>query len=320
MTVDASLEQATYADKPQIGGPIWCGFFILALFSGGLLLWSALAPLSVATIAPGTVKVEHNRKSVQHLEGGIVHRILVKDGDRVKVGDVLVELDETKAKARMDLLEGQLKAEKTQLTLIGEEIDAVQSLFDQGLAQKSRLLALRRRSAELAGSQNSIQAQIADAKDALQRSKIRAIASGTIVGLNIHTRGGVISAGSVLMDIVPDDQRLIIEATVNPTDIDVVKRDLEAMVYLTSYSRRSLSPIRAQVMSVSADQMTDERTGTAYYSTLVKLLEDPETAIPGAKLYPGMPVEVMIVTGERTLVDMLLEPLFSSYRRAFRGE
>ncbi len=317
---DGSMINRSAAARPQIGGPVWCGLAILGVFTGVMMLWSSLAPLTSAAIALGAVKVEYNRKTVQHLEGGIIHKILVKDGDRVQVGDVLIELDETKVKARMDLLEGQFEAENTQLSLIGEEIDAVESLLKLGLAQKPRLLALQRRLAELIGNRKRVESQIIEAKDTLERSKIRAISNGTIVGLKVHTVGGVVAAGTPLMDIVPNDQRLIIEAAVDPNDIDVVRPDLDALVYLTPYSRRSLVPIKAQVMSVSADQMTNERTGAAFFSVLVKLLEDPELAIKGAKLYPGMPVEVMIVTGERTLLDMLFEPLFKSYRRAFKGE
>ena len=120
------------------------------------------------------------------------------------------------------------------------------------------------------------------------------------------------------MDIVPSGDRLIIEAQIDPQDIDIVHKGLNAHVRLTSFSQRSAVPIAGRVISVSADRLTDERSGFSYYLAKVALTEDPYEILDGAVLYPGMPDEVMIVTGSRTALDYLLRPITSSLRRSMR--
>src|SRR5215831_19586977 len=103
----APLPRRVSADARK---PIWAGVAIVALFFGGLGTWAALAPLAGAIVAEGVVKVEANRQAVQHIEGGLVKQILVKDGERVSEGQVLVRLDETAAKANVDVLAAQYDA------------------------------------------------------------------------------------------------------------------------------------------------------------------------------------------------------------------
>ena len=302
----------------KIGGPVLFGLVVMLAFFGGFLGWAAFAPLSSAAIAPGSVVVETNRKTVQHLEGGIVGRIHVREGDVVQAGQVLIELDDTKGAARISLLRGQIEAGRRQIALLREEIGAVTKLLDQGLAQKPRLLALQRREAEVDGNLKRLEAQLVDAADVLKRLQIRAGIDGRIVGLRVHTTGGVITAGMPLMDIVPSQDRLVVEARVRPIDIDVVTPGLNAMVYLTPFNRRNLKPIEAKVVSVSADQFTEQRTGTGYYRARVELLSNPAEVFGQGELYPGMPAEIMIVTGERTVLESLIQPIAVSLNRALR--
>jgi hypothetical protein len=105
-----------------------------------------------------------------------------------------------------------------------------------------------------------------------------------VVGLKIHTVGGVIAPGSALMDIVPSAENLVIEANVDPIDIDVVYPGLEAQVRLTAFSMRNTKPLEGRVMSVSADRLIDERTGQAYYRARIELTENPAKAFDGAML------------------------------------
>ncbi len=304
--------------RPNILMPVLLGCLVTFVFFGGFIAWSSFAKLSSAAIAPGSVTVEANRKTIQHLEGGIVSRILVAEGQKVEMGDTLIELDQTKVQTRLSLLEGQIEASKRQLKLLNEEIESVEKLLKDGLAAKPRLLGLQRREAEVSGELNQLSAQILDAEDGMKRSVIRATIDGTVVGLSVHSPGGVITAGERLMDIVPRDARLIIEANVDPNDIDIIHSGLQAMVYLTAFSQRSSIPIKARVISVSADHMTDNRTGQTYFLAQVELIEDPADVFPGASLYPGMPAEVMIVIGDTTLLDFLLQPVIRSFTRAFR--
>ena len=402
--------------------------------------WAALAPLKSAAIAPGVVAVESNRKTIKHLEGGIVAEIGVRDGDVVKAGQTLVRLDDTQArvtlkrlKGRMiaaralvarlvaerdgnervvfprsltadggakeneDTLAGQLKifsarndavvaqenilkqqsaqlneeiaglkgliaAENTQIMLIRSEITDLQSLVTKGLAKRPRLLALQRQQAEIQGARSRNVASVARAKqqitetrlrvselktqklnqvveelratqtelfdleerirsaeDVLARTQIEAPLDGTIVGLQIHTPGGVIGPGESLMDLVPSGAGMIIESQVDPNDIDVVHAGLPAQVRLTAFNQRNLSPINGKVLTVSADRLTDERTGMPYFLARVVLAEDLSEHLTVA-LYPGMQAEVMIVTGERTVLDYIFRPLARSLGRAFRED
>jgi HlyD family type I secretion membrane fusion protein len=424
-----------------VRGPILAGSAIIALFFGGLGVWAAVAPLESAAIASGLVSVDTNRKTIQHLEGGIVGEILVRDGEVVRRDQVLIRLDGTGPRATLDLLKGrrlaasalgarliaerdgraevqfpdnlvaqvsetkvietldgqinifrarrkaiasqvkiqelqisqileeigglkgQIRAENLQQKLIRSEIADLRVLVGKGLARKPRLLALQRRLAEIEGSRSRNQANIARAKqrigeaririteirtnllnevlvelrnvraelfdlseriraaeDVLGRTDIRAPLAGTVVGLQVHTRGGVIAPGAALMDIVPSDEKLVIEANVDPIDIDVVHRGLEAQVRITAFSMRNAKPLKGRVMSVSADRLIDERTGQAYYRARIELTENPAKAFEGATLYPGMPAEVMIVTGARTALGYIFNPISSSFNRAFREQ
>jgi HlyD family type I secretion membrane fusion protein len=157
------------------------------------------------------------------------------------------------------------------------------------------------------------------AEDVLGRTNILAPLAGTIVGLQVHTRGGVIAPGEPLMDLVPSGAPMIIEARVDPNDIDVVHAGLPAQVRLTAFNQGHLSPMQGQVLTVSADSLTDERTGVPYFLTRIVLTADtPEDK--AVALYPGMQAEVLIVTGERTVLDYVLKPISRSIARAFRED
>ena len=424
-----------------VRGAILAGSAIIVLFFGVLGIWAALAPLESAAIAPGSVMVDTNRKTIQHLEGGIVGAILVRDGETVTKGQVLIRLDVTRPLATRDLLKGrrlaaqalearliaerdgrgeiefpdelvdqvserkvietiagqinifrlrqkalagqvkiqeqriaqiseeigglkgQIRSENMQEKLIRSEIADVKVLLEKGLARKPRLLALQRRRAESGGSRSrnraaiararqsigetrtriteigtrllnevvaelrEVQAELFDlaeriraAEDVLGRTDIRAPLAGTVVGLQVHTPGGVIAPGAALMDIVPSGVKLVIEANVDPIDIDVVHPGLEAQVRLTAFSMRNAKPVAGRVVSVSADRLIDERTGQAYYRARIELTEDPTKAFEGATLYPGMPAEVMIVTGARSALGYIFYPISSSLNRAFREQ
>jgi HlyD family type I secretion membrane fusion protein len=158
------------------------------------------------------------------------------------------------------------------------------------------------------------------AEDVLARTRIDSPLAGIVVDLQIHTAGGVIAPGAAVMDIVPIDANLIIEAQVNPLDIDSVHPGLKAQVVLTAFNRRNVSPIEGTVIFVSADRLTDQRTGQPYFLARISLPEDPLAAVEGLELYPGMQAKVMIVTGERTTLEYLIKPVTRSFTRALREE
>ena len=427
-------------ERPNVGREAVASVAIIGVFMVGLIGWAAVAPLESAAIAPGVVSIDGYRKTVQHLEGGIVGEILVREGARVSAGQVLIRLDDTTPRASLELLhgrwlvasalearleaerdgldgvrypevlsrrlddpktrqvlegqhnifqarrealrsqvaildqraaeyreeivgiEGQIRAETEQLALVEEELAGVRTLFDKGFARKPKLLQLQRRAAELAGTRNLHQAQIARArqsigetrmraadlktarlnqvveglrkaqseiydlderlraaKDVLARTEIRAPLAGTVVDLRVHSAGGVIASGAPLLDIVPQEERLVVEARIDPKDIDVVRDGLEAQVRFTAFNQRHRAPAEAVLTSISADLLTDEANGQSYYLARVELVAgDAATGFDMDALHPGMQAEVMIVTGARTALDYLLEPLLLSLNRAFR--
>jgi len=156
--------------------------------------------------------------------------------------------------------------------------------------------------------------------DVLTRTEIRAPIAGTVVGLKIATTGGVIAAGESIMDIVPADDRLIVEAKVSPQDIDVVRAGLSAQVRFTALSQRNSVPVDGDVISVSADRLADQFTPEGYYLARVALAPNVHALLGGVKLQPGMRAEVMIVTGANTALGYFMKPVANSFNRAFREE
>ena len=154
--------------------------------------------------------------------------------------------------------------------------------------------------------------------DVLKRTVIRAPISGIAMKMRVHTEGGVVGAGETILDIVPSDEELLIEVRIMPNDIDEVRAGLPARIVLTGYSVRNTPQLHGSVRSVSADRLVDDKTGEVYYRGLVELpIEHVRQVAPQISLKPGMPADVMIMTGERTLLDYLVEPLTSSFRQSF---
>lgn len=415
---------------------------VFAVF-GGLFLWSILAPIDGAVIAPGQVSVESNRKTIQHLEGGVVREILVRENQMVAQGEVLVRLDSviTQANlARVDsqlaelyarrtrllaardgavalgitagvpevlasamfraMLDGQrelfaarkatlarqielleeritqqrqritgLHAQRTsiaaQLVLIEDELESVRGLYEKGFAPLTRLRALERESERLNGERGALSASLAEADsviieaqleieriketsreetitelrdvelsiaeleetrvtaaDALVRGEIRAPQAGRVIGLAIHTIGGVVGAGDSLLDIVPADARLEIAARISPTDVEKVQAGQEATIRFSSFSARMTPQADGVVRSVSADSLIDQVTGAPYYLVLIDLPDADLLAdvLRGELLVPGMPTETFIKTGKQPAISYLLRPLTDALARAFRED
>ena len=412
------------------------GFSIVLLGFGGLGAWAALAPLQSAVVAQGIVKVSSERKTVQHLEGGVITDILVNEGDRVDAEQLLIRLDNTTPKARVELLQSkldrlratlarllaeqtgldtiefpkdllqrrdddkvarliaseqevfksrrealagekevllqrgrqyqeqiaglktQISSTRVQLGTIKEEKDAVEILYKKGVYEKPRYLELKRALARLQGQigahrssiaqveerigevelriidlekkraeqinteMQKVQSEIFDteetlraARNTLERTDVRAPQAGTVVGLSVHTVGGVIRPGGDILDIVPEGDVLVVEARVRPEDIDIVHEGLEAEVLLTAFNRRTTPALPGFVTRVSADSFADD-TGTFYR---IRVEIDPQH-ITDLELYPGMPAEVYLLTGQQTALAYLLKPIEDSLRRGLLEE
>jgi HlyD family secretion protein/epimerase transport system membrane fusion protein len=165
-----------------------------------------------------------------------------------------------------------------------------------------------------------LQERVIASRDNLARLDVRAPVGGTVVELSVHTEGGVIRPGDTIMEIVPADDRLIVQASVRPIDIDQVLVGLPATVIFSSFKPRETPSLRGEVIYVSADILTDERTGQLYYAVRVAVSDDEVARLDGKRLQPGMPAEVMIRTGERTALAYLTQPIRDSINRAWRED
>ncbi len=417
------------------------GALVIVLLAGGLGGWAALARISSAVVASGVVVVESTIKQVQHREGGIVGEILVKNGDRVKAGDLLVRLDDTLVKANLGIVsqdlyerkarrarleaerdgadeitfpkdvlahtnnaeiaravEGQktlfaarrttLKGQVDQLRerivqlreqvqgleaqkdskaaeskLIEEELGGLDELFKKGHVPITRIIALKRDATRLKGEAGALVSQIAvnkgkmsetelqilqlrrdfqekllreledvqseiasleekriAAEDQLRRIDIRAPISGLVHELAVHTVGGVIQGGQTLLHLVPEGDTLVIEARLSPNDIDQVEPGQSAVVTFPAFNRRTTPQLNAEVVTVSPDLSRDEKTGAAYFTARLKLKDGEAARLGDKNLLPGMPAEVFIATGDRTVISYLVKPLADQVRRTFREQ
>ena len=155
----------------------------------------------------------------------------------------------------------------------------------------------------------------------VNRLNIKAKNSGVVTNLKYFTVGGVISPATPILEIVPQDEQLVIEAFVKPQDIDVVRQGLEARVRLTAFKVRKIPMINGEVVHVSPDSFRDEATGAVFYKARILLdAKEMSKLTNKVELYPGMPADVLIVTGERTFMKYLLSPITDTFSKAFREE
>lgn len=156
------------------------------------------------------------------------------------------------------------------------------------------------------------------AEDQLRRTEIRAPQTGTVFQSTVHTVGGVITAGEPILLIVPDADKLQVEAKVNPRDIDHVRIGQPAVLRFSAFNARTTPELNGTITRISADTTADQRTGQNYYTIRVSLPRRAAADLGGVKLLPGMPVEAFVQTGERTVISYLMKPLQDQFMRAFR--
>jgi HlyD family secretion protein len=163
-----------------------------------------------------------------------------------------------------------------------------------------------------------LRSQLSSREDVLSRTLVLAPISGIAMNLQITTESGVLTPGEPILDIVPAEAKLIIDARVKPIDIDTVEAGMQARILLPAYQQRNLPQIHGTVRSISADQLLDERSGEAYFLAKVEVDAAQLARLEDVRLSPGMPAEVMVLTGEHTLLDYLLRPLLDSLTKSFR--
>jgi HlyD family secretion protein len=215
--------------------------------------------------------------------------------------------------ARLDGERAQLIAAAAQGRGKISEIELQITQIDRELASE-----VGREMREIDGKAGEYAERKVAAEDQLRRIDIRAPISGTVHELNVHTVGGVISAGEQLMLIVPAADRLTVEARVTPQDIDQVRVGQASALRFSAFSQRTTPEINGVVSRVSADVTTEQRTGLTYYTARIAIGSDELARLGDVRLVPGMPVEVFIKTADRTVGSYLTKPLFDQVARAFR--
>lgn len=250
--------------------------------------------------------------------------------------------------ARIAGYRGEIASINRQETLLQEELAGMRELASEQLVPLTRVRALERSLAELEGRRSELRSliattqqeryedlrqvdarlaelapQLAGARERLELTRLRAPADGTVVGLAVHTVGGVIRPGERVMDIVPDGQELIVEAQVRPEDADDLTPGQRTEVRITAFGGRNLPIVYGEVRQVSADRFTDERSGAAYF--LAQIVVPPQelqrlTDAGGRRLRAGLSAQVIVPTRKRTALQYLVEPLNQSLWRSLREE
>ncbi len=406
------------------------GIIVIVIALGGFLAWATLAPLTEGVVAMGTVVVDTEHKTIQHLEGGIVENLYVREGSEVKAGDVLVELSETQNRAQLELLESRyygrlaeidrLNAERLlqdeisfsdellalrdgpmiakilteqeklfevrrrqyhgqieilrhrigqleeqvrgqdasreallrEQALIEQDLESLVALKEQQLVDEGVLIGRQREYEQNVGRLGSIVADIASTRvkigetrqeilqiengwvtevsdqiaaaqqqwfetrerinavsDVLERTTIVAPQDGKVIGLSVHTLGGVIPPGSAIMNIVPTEDRLMVEGQVRPLDVDNVYPGQTARLRFSAFSWRTTPQVEGAVDRVSPDAFRDEEVGSAYYIARIVVSEEEMAKLGDVTIGPGMPVDIMFTGGERTAWSYLSDPL-----------
>ena len=440
MTDQIASSEEKYTINTDDSGLKLVGFIVLVITFGFFGGWAFFAPLDSAVYGVGGVQVRGFSKTVQHLEGGIIQAIHVRDGDAVTRGQVLLKLEDTQIKAQQEIIRGQylsfkamesrllaeqnaqqeiifpeelrnsedagiqeliinqsniflkrkksidgkisilnqkitqfrsklggysdqLISKKKLAVLYADEINELESLVDEGFADRPRLRELQRRQAEVeaniaaiiseraaveiqigeaeiqilqlktemeeevAVELNKVQTQLLDLsekrvalKDMFDRTWIRAPIDGYVLGLSVHTDGGVVRAGEEILHIVPEKDDLIISARVSPVDIDRIKKGQHAEVRFSSFKIGVTPKLLAEVEHVSADSLADEKDGMPYFEVRLGLTPESRESIRELKLLPGMPADVLIASGERTFWQYLIQPITDAYAKALIEE
>lgn len=196
----------------------------------------------------------------------------------------------------------------------GETQMQINRLYEDRLTEGSQGLS------DIQGDLANILPRLESAKATLDLTDVKAPASGTVFGLTQFTDGGVVAPGERILDIVPDNSPMIIQANIKPTDIAEISKGMEAEIKLTAYNQHTTPSVFGEIVRVSADRMTTEN-GSAFYTVDIRV--NPESLARSAqelRLYPGMPAEIIIPTSARTALDYLVSPITDSMDRAFREQ
>jgi len=415
-------------------------FILIGALVLGFFGLSAILQVGGAVVASGDIAVESNVKTVIHPTGGILKALMVRDGDSVAKGQLLLRLDQgvsavgadsatlgleqllarrarleaerdgalsilfppelttkTDARAREAMMrerqlfalrrrerdgsiallrqrvqqydeqiasyQAQIAAIESQMTLIEPELAGLRKLHDRQLVTINRLNEMERTAVQMKGSKAALQSNIAEARariseaneqilnvdkqirsdsgtqlaevvgqlndqqvrvattaDTVDRSEIRAPQSGVVDKIAYTTIGSAVPAGQPILQIVPDRDTLVVEARIRPQDVDEVRVGQSARITFSGLNRQTTPDVPGKLIFVSPDLTTDQRTGQSFYRIKVRIDPDALAKAPQIALKTGMPAEVFVQTGSRSILSYLLKPLFDQVRYSMRGE
>ncbi len=413
------------------------GWIIVLLGVVGFFAWAFLAPLDKGVPLSGNVAVASNRKAVQHQLGGTVDAILVKDGDLVKAGQVLVRMNRIAAssaaeaarvqwytaqasearllterdglrliafppalmaangdvrvansiiqqqqlfsarqaslhselgafaeniaglKMQLQGLQESMISKKQQQQFLKEQLDGMRDLAKDGYVARNRLLDLERTYAQVNGGisedignigrvgrqiaesglrksqrqqdyQKEVRTQLSEVQRDAEALKNRVAAldfelanvlvtapvDGTVVGLSVFTGGAVVPSGFKLMELVPSDDALVVEGMLPVNLVDKVHAGLKVDLIFSAFNANTTPHIPGTVTQVSADRTIEERTGQAFYKVRAAVAPEGLKMIANLQIRPGMPVELFVKTGERTMMNYLMKPVLDRLHAA----
>ncbi len=417
------------------------GYLATALLVVIFVSWGTISHLASAVIAGGHIVVDSHSKDVQHREGGTVKTVHVRDGTRVEKGALLVTLDETAARADLEIIskskaefqtkiarltaerdgaeevvfsedvlvhaeephvfaamtnalhmfaarQSLRKSERAQLeqqlvqleeliegykvqkaaveeeyALVKEEVARLEDLFEEKLVPIARLTEAKRNASRLKGQSGAAEAEIARAKERVSevqlaviqfneekksqiltelqdyraqlgeaeerftaaqevvtRTEVRAPQSGYVNKLTVHAPGAVVQPGQTMLTIVPAEDELVVEARVATKDIDQIHPGQDVRLRFSAFNQKTTPEFSGDIVHISADAATDPKTGVMFYAVRVRFAAEKVLRNDALKLVPGMPAEVFITTGERTMLNYLLKPFRDQMARAFKEQ
>ena len=331
------------------------GWRVLVIGFGGFVLWASFAPLDKGVVAPGFVITEGQRKTVQNAIGGVIEEILVKDGQQVKAGQLLIRMNDLQANAQTQAtretieglkgqiagLEGAIASKELQIRLIREQLVGLRDLAKEGYVARNRVLDIERQQASLMGELasdrgslersrrqlNELIAKLPANEFDLENATIESPVDGSIINLQVFTKGAFVQAGTKLMEVVPENHELIVEAKVPIIYIDKVKVGLPVEMIFSAFNQRTTPRIPGVVVTLYADKTKDEGSPTmdprireGYYKVQVKVTEKGMKMLKDHEVRPGMPADVFIVTGERTMMNYLMRPIMDRLQAGMSEE
>jgi HlyD family type I secretion membrane fusion protein len=268
------------------------------------------------------------RRQIYETEGEIVAL-----GEQLAAEERALKLQKEELAANQRLLD-QGYVQKTRVLTLNRAVAEYEARHGEHRAQLSqarqkvqelelRMLSMRNAYAQSAADELKettarifdLEDRIRPSRDAAKRQRITAPIDGEVVGLRVFSVGAVVGPRDVLMEIVPEEKRLIVEARIRPEDINHVRAGATADVRLTAYKQRTTPLVQGKVTYVSGDRLVEAQTGVPYY---VMHVDVPPAALGELRLQAGMPAEVFVRTDERTTFDYLLAPVTSYFRRAMR--